>query len=77
MEEGVCLVLETRRRVQEEKEDQQHARLKAEEKACLVKEARLKSEEGDLYLKAENKSCLVEDARLKAEQEEQAHLKAK
>ena len=45
MEQGACLDLESRQRAEEE--DQQHTRLKAEEEARLVEEARLKSEEED------------------------------
>ena len=50
--------------------------MKAEEEAHLVEEARLKSEEEDLWLRYEDRYRLVEEARLKYEQEEQARLKA-
>ena len=46
VEEGVHLALETRRRAEEEK----HVRLEAENEACLVEDASLKSEEEDAYL---------------------------
>ena len=57
LEEGVCLSLESIRRAEEEED---HARMKAEEEACLVEEARLQSEEEDLRLKYEDEACLVE-----------------
>ena len=41
MEEGVRLALESIRRAEEEED--QHARLKAEEKSWIVEESRLKS----------------------------------
>ena len=43
-------------------------RLKAEEEARVVEEARLKLEEEDLRLKSEDESRLVEEARLKSDQ---------
>ena len=76
MDEGPHLVLETRRRSEKEKEDQKHARLKAEEEACLVEKSRLEYEEEDLRTKAEVEACLVEYARLKYEKYERACLKA-
>ena len=48
MEEGVLIALEAGRREEEDK----HTRLKDEEEASLVEEARLKSEEEDFRLKA-------------------------
>ena len=44
-------------------------RLKAEEEALLVEEARLKLEEEDLWLKSEDKARLFEEASMKVEQE--------
>ena len=44
--------------------------LKVEERASIVEEARLKSEEDELWLKSEDEARLVEDTRLKSEQEE-------
>ena len=58
-----------------EEEEEHHTRLKAEEEAHIIEEARLKLEEEDLRLNSEDKACLFEDSRLKYEQEEQAHLK--
>ena len=49
VEEGVRLALESLQKAEEE--DQQHAWLKAKEGACLFEEARLKSDEEDLWLK--------------------------
>ena len=75
VEEGVRLVLEARRRAEEE-HDKQHTRLKVEEEARLVEKKSLKSEEEDLRLKAEDEYRLVEEAMLKSEQEDQENLKA-
>ena len=72
MEEGVYLDLELIW-IAEEEEDK-NSRLKAEEEACLVEEARLKYEEEDLRLKSEDEACLIEEARMKSDQEEQACL---
>ena len=74
MEEGVGLALESRRRVEEDEEN--HTWLKAEERASIVEEARLKLEEEELRLKSEDEARLVEETKLKSEQEEQARLKA-
>ena len=54
VEEGVCLVLEERKRAEEE----EYTRLESEEDACLVEEARQKveEEEEDLRLKAEEEA---------------------
>ena len=67
LEQGVCLALEARQRAEED----QHARLKAEEKGWFVEESRLKYIEEDLRLKDEDEARLVDEARLKSEQEEQ------
>ena len=67
MEEGFRLDLEA----VHISEDEKHERLKAEEEASIVEEARLKYEEEDLLLKAEDEALLVKEARLKVEQEEQ------
>ena len=71
---GVRLTLESIWRVEDE--EQQQSRLKAGEEACIVEEAGLKLEEGDLRLKSEDWARLVEEERMKAEQEGQARLKA-
>ena len=57
IEDGVRLALEARHIVEEE-----HARLEAEEEACLTEEAKLKAKEEE-YARLE--------ARLKAEEEEE------
>ena len=59
------------------KEEDQHARLKVENEARLVEEARLKydEEEDNLWLKAEKEVLLVEELRLKVEYHECARLK--
>ena len=50
--------------------------MKAEERASIVEEARLKSEEEELWLKSEDEARFVEETRLISEEEEQALLKA-
>ena len=72
VEEGVHLALETRRRAEEEK----HVRLEAENEACLVEDASLKSEEEDAYLwiEAVEEARLAEETRLKVEEHESTWL---
>ena len=61
----VHLDLEAKRRAEEE----EHARIEADEEAHIVEDARLKSEEEEqeyLRLESEEDSRLVEETRLKA-----------